>query len=80
MLNLTQDLFLDLATTDDQLDFPVIYTIAKQGTATLDPDPNSVFVFALAIGGAASSAAPARATVVRVLRPLWRLVSAHSDM
>ncbi|HLZ72396.1 MAG TPA: translational GTPase TypA [Dehalococcoidia bacterium] len=37
VLLMTQDLFLDLATDEAQLDFPVIYTIAKQGTATLDP-------------------------------------------
>src|SRR6185437_5035495 len=35
---MTQDLFLDLATDEAQLDFPVIYTVAKQGTATLDPN------------------------------------------
>jgi GTP-binding protein len=33
----TQDLFLDLATEDTQLDFPVLYTVAKEGTATTDP-------------------------------------------
>jgi len=33
----TQDLFLELATVDDQLEFPVIYTVAREGTATLDP-------------------------------------------
>ena len=37
VLSMTQDLFLDLATDDAQLDFPVVYAIAKQGTATLDP-------------------------------------------
>src|SRR5437763_1849624 len=40
VLSLTQDLFLDLATHDEQLDFPVIYAVAKQGTATLDPAEN----------------------------------------
>ncbi|CAN5794473.1 translational GTPase TypA [soil metagenome] len=33
----TQDLFLDLATEVDQLDFPVIYTIARDGRAGLSP-------------------------------------------
>ncbi|HZU13631.1 MAG TPA: translational GTPase TypA [Chloroflexota bacterium] len=33
----TQDLFLELATEPEQLDFPVIYTIAKQGQAMTDP-------------------------------------------
>ncbi|MBM2826857.1 MAG: GTP-binding protein TypA [Dehalococcoidia bacterium] len=36
VVKLTQDLFLSLATHSDQLDFPVIYTNAKAGTATLD--------------------------------------------
>src|SRR5436305_3982887 len=31
VLSLTQDLCLDLATDDYQLDFPVVYAIAKQG-------------------------------------------------
>ena len=38
VLNLVQDLFLELATDAEQLDFPVLYTSAKQGYATLDPD------------------------------------------
>lgn len=33
----TSDLFLDLATDDKQLDFPILYTNAKEGTATSDP-------------------------------------------
>ena len=32
------DLFLDLDASEEQCDFPIIYTIAKTGTATLDPD------------------------------------------
>ena len=38
VLGLVQDLFLELATDADQLDFPVLYTSAKQGYATVDPD------------------------------------------
>jgi GTP-binding protein len=38
VVNLTQDLFLELATDADQLDFPVIYTSARDGTATIDPE------------------------------------------
>jgi GTP-binding protein len=34
----TQDLFLDLAIDADQLDFPIIYTIAKEGRAGHEPD------------------------------------------
>lgn len=34
-----QDLFLDLATDPEQLEFPVLYTIARDGRAGLDPDP-----------------------------------------
>src|SRR4051794_7317913 len=37
VLSLTQDLFLDLATDESQLDFPVIYAIAKQGVAGTSP-------------------------------------------
>ena len=35
VLGWTQDLFLELATSEDQLDFPVIYTIAREGIARL---------------------------------------------
>src|SRR3569623_781792 len=37
VLSLTQVLFLDLATDESQLDFPVIYAIAKQGVAGTSP-------------------------------------------
>jgi len=36
-LRMTQDLFLDLATHEDQLEFPVIYAAAKMGLAFTDP-------------------------------------------
>ena len=42
VLSWTQDLFLELATRDDQLDFPVIYTIARQGIARLHPDDSNM--------------------------------------
>ncbi len=32
------DLFIDLDATEDQLDFPVLYTNAKAGIALTDPD------------------------------------------
>ena len=38
VLALTQDLFLDLATEVEQLEFPVLYTIAKQGVAGTSPE------------------------------------------
>ena len=38
VLSMTQDLFLDLATDAEQLDFPVVYAIAKQGKAALKPE------------------------------------------
>ncbi|MCP4084544.1 MAG: translational GTPase TypA [Actinomycetia bacterium] len=31
------ELFLDLDATEDQIDFPIVYTDARKGTATLDP-------------------------------------------
>jgi len=37
VLNLTQDLFLELATSTDQLDFPVLYASGKEGTVVTDP-------------------------------------------
>lgn len=32
------DLFIDLGAGDENIDFPIIYTSAKEGTATTDPD------------------------------------------
>ena len=37
VVSLTQDLFLELATNSDQLDFPVLYASARNGTCTTDP-------------------------------------------
>jgi GTP-binding protein len=34
----TYDLLIDLGADDDQIDLPVLYTNAREGTATLDPD------------------------------------------
>ena len=36
MINMVQDLFLELATTTEQLDFPIVYASAKQGYCTDD--------------------------------------------
>src|SRR5215475_13467778 len=42
VLNEVYDLFIDLDAAEDQLDFPVIYTNAKEGIARMDPqDSNS---------------------------------------
>ncbi|MBI5236632.1 MAG: translational GTPase TypA [Deltaproteobacteria bacterium] len=41
VLNEVYDLFIDLDATEDQLDFPVIYTNAKKGTAALKPEEAS---------------------------------------
>jgi GTP-binding protein len=38
VVSLTQDLFLDLATDAEQLEFPVLYTIARDGRAGFTPD------------------------------------------
>ena len=38
VVELTHDLFLDLATDPDQLEFPIIYAIAKHGRAGFAPD------------------------------------------
>jgi len=37
VLNEVYDLFIDLDAVEEQLEFPVLYTNAKTGTATLDP-------------------------------------------
>ncbi len=37
VLGWTQDLFLELATSEEQLDFPVLYAIAREGIARLQP-------------------------------------------
>ncbi|MBX5496062.1 MAG: translational GTPase TypA [Bryobacteraceae bacterium] len=41
VLNEVYDLFIDLDATEDQLDFPVIYTNAKAGIAKSAPEDNS---------------------------------------
>jgi GTP-binding protein len=38
VLNEVYDLFIDLDATDDLLEFPVLYTNARAGTSSLDPD------------------------------------------
>lgn len=38
VVNMTFDLFCDLNATDEQLDFPIVYGMAKRGIATLDPN------------------------------------------
>ncbi|MEO7001639.1 MAG: translational GTPase TypA [Ktedonobacterales bacterium] len=42
VLTWTQDLFLELATRDDQLDFPVLYAIAREGIARTHPDDDNM--------------------------------------
>jgi GTP-binding protein len=39
VVSLVQDLFLELATDAEQLEFPILYTIARDGRAGLSPDP-----------------------------------------
>ena len=38
VVGMVQDLFLELATKEEQLDFPVLYASAREGYATSDPD------------------------------------------
>ncbi len=42
VLNEVFDLFVSLGASDEQLDFPYIYTIAKQGIAKLNPEDESI--------------------------------------
>lgn len=41
VLNEVYDLFIDLDATEDQLDFPVVYTNGKAGIAKMNPDDES---------------------------------------
>jgi GTP-binding protein len=41
VLSWTQDLFLELATRDEHLEFPVLYTIAREGIARLHPEDSN---------------------------------------
>jgi GTP-binding protein len=41
VLNEVYDLFIDLDASEDQLDFPVVYTNAKSGIAKMDPEESS---------------------------------------
>jgi GTP-binding protein len=47
VLGLTQDLFLELATSADQLDFPVLYASGKEGTAVNVPGEKGVNIIPL---------------------------------
>ena len=47
VLRLIQDLFLELATTTDQLEFPVLYASAKEGTAVAEPDVKGKDIYAI---------------------------------
>src|SRR3954468_309878 len=42
VLNEIYDLFIDLGATEEQLDFPVLYTNARKGTSTHEQDGNGV--------------------------------------
>jgi len=44
VLRLTQDLFLELATTAEQLDFPVLYASGREGVVSTDPGTRGVNV------------------------------------
>jgi len=37
VVNEVYDLFIDLDATEDQLDFPILYTVARRGTASTEP-------------------------------------------
>ena len=38
MVDEVYELFMDLEANDEQLDFPILYGIARQGIAVYDPD------------------------------------------
>jgi GTP-binding protein len=72
VLSWTQDLFLELATRDEQLDFPVLYAIAREGIARLHPDDTNTDLVPLFETIVREVPAP----VVRVDEPLQLLVTA----
>ncbi len=41
VVNMTFDLFCELNATDEQLDFPILYGVAKTGIAKYEPDDNN---------------------------------------
>ncbi len=47
VLNEVYDLFIDLDATEDQIEFPVLYTNAREGISTLDPDMKATDLSAL---------------------------------
>ncbi|MFC2060232.1 translational GTPase TypA [Chloroflexota bacterium] len=47
VLSLTQDLFLELATSAEQLDFPVLYASSREGTAVTLPGEKGVNIIPL---------------------------------
>ena len=47
VLSLTQDLFLELATSAEQLDFPVLYASGREGTAVTVPGEKGVNIMPL---------------------------------
>src|SRR2546425_9882568 len=42
VLEWTQDLFLELATTEEHLNFPILYAIGRDGVAMYHPDDERV--------------------------------------
>ena len=41
VVDMTFDLFCELNATDEQLDFPIVFASAKEGTATFDPEDDA---------------------------------------
>jgi GTP-binding protein len=72
VLSWTQDLFLELATRDEQLDFPVLYAIAREGIARFAPDDTNTDLVPLFETILRYVPAP----VVQVDEPLQLLVTA----
>ena len=69
VVEMVQDLFLELATQPEQLDFPIVYTSARQGHATTDlADPDGPRCRRWE-----SLAVPASRTCSHSLRPSWSL-------
>src|SRR5262245_10243514 len=79
VLNEVYDLFIDLDAHEEQLDFPVLYTNAKAGTATSDKDKPGQDLRPLFDSIVATIPAPRseERRVGKVMTSRWRQVTAY---
>ena len=74
VLNEVYDLFIDLDATEDQIEFPVLYTNAREGVATTDlakPGENLRPLFDAIVESRAAAARRSRRRRCRCWSPTW---------